>query len=131
MSAPQDRTREIRQQLRGSVELITAEQWGQRRQFPGDPKKALDIYVSNRCCFAVHDGPDTFYPWFQFEPMTAYPRLEIAAVLAKVPPEIDGWSLLSWFEAPNHLLGGEKPSTAITTQAEQVIDAALRFYAEE
>ena len=78
----------------------------------------------------MQEGRNDLYPTFQLG-ADALPLPAIAKVLAEVPKNLDGWSLLSWFMSSNVLLDGQRPADMVATNPDIVVDAARRFYARD
>jgi hypothetical protein len=129
--SPVARAIRLRDELRRKVDLLNAEKWSRWRGIAGrNPSAAIGKYKAARRVFAVHEGRHDLYPRFQFNER-AEPLAGMAMVLEHVPPELDGWSLLSWFEAGNQLLGGSTPSALLAREPERVADAAKHYYARD
>ncbi|MDB4991744.1 MAG: family transcriptional regulator [Myxococcaceae bacterium] len=128
---PVARAIEMKQRLRSAVQFLEAARWAAWRGVTGvNPSAALGKYKRARRLFAVTEGRSDLYPVFQFDE-NAEPLEGIARVLAAVPPDLNEWALLSWFESRNHLLDEKKPSDLIASAPERVAAAAQRFYARE
>jgi hypothetical protein len=126
------RSIKIRDHLIQTVTMIDADQWAKWRGLTrSNPSAALGKHKQAGRAFAVQVGPRDLYPAFQFDQRDAKPLPGMALVLSKVPEGSRGWPLLSWLEAENRLLGGSKPSNLLQSAAQQVADAAERFFSTD
>jgi len=130
-SDPVQNAIEIRESLAKTVNLLDAAKWAKWRGVKSkNPSAALDKYKKQRRVFAVKSGSRNLYPAFQFSE-NAEPLPVVQDILKVVPEASHGWSLLSWFEARNALLGDRKPSELLRNDPDAVLSAAERFYSTD
>ena len=127
---PVARAIQIRERLLNSVKLLDAAKWAKWRGVKSNPSAALGKYKRQNRVFAVRDSKQDLYPQFQFDE-NAEPRAGMQQLLQAVPEGVRGWSLLSWLEARNALLGGRKPSDVLAQDPTAVVRAAERFYSRD
>lgn len=121
---------EIRERLKQSVSLIDSAKWAKWRGVQSNPSAALGKYKKSKRIFAVRSGNRDLYPAFQFAE-NAQPLPVVQKILKIIPKEVQGWSLLSWFEARNALLKNRKPSEVLASEPAAVLRAAARFYSRD
>ena len=56
--------------------------------------------VQERCIFGVEHHGRTLYLGFQFDPDTGRPQPAVAAALARLPAQLNGWALALWWDTP-------------------------------
>lgn len=128
--SPVDNAIAIRDRLVNTVEFVDAAKWAKWRRVKSNPSAALGKYKKQGRVFAVRSSKQDLYPKFLFAD-NALPLSVIKDILAVVPKDAQGWSLLSWMEAKNALLGGRKPAEVLKDEPASVVAAAARFYSRE
>lgn len=127
---PVQRAIETREHLEKTVQFVDSKTWAKWKRVRSNPAAALGKYKRQHRAFAVRSSKQDLYPVFQFDP-NAEPLAVMRKIIEAVPTASQGWPLLSWFEARNRLLGGEKPSDLLSTEPERVLKAARRFYSRD
>ncbi|HEY4211560.1 MAG TPA: hypothetical protein VGM84_08780 [Steroidobacteraceae bacterium] len=120
----------LKKRLRESVPMLGPGEWGGWRYATTSPYETLAQYREQGRLFAVRVAGNDLYPRFQFA-QDGTPLVAVADLLKVVPDDARGWPLLSWFEAPNVLLSGRKPSEVLANDPEVVRAAAASFYFQD
>ncbi len=128
--SPVDNAIAIRERLLDTFQFVDAAKWAKWRGVKSNPSAALGKYNKQGRVFAVRSSKQDLYPKFQFaDNEQTLPVIQ--DILTVVPKDAQGWSLLSWLDARNTLLGGRKPVEKLKDDPASVVAAAAHFYSRE
>ena len=98
-----------------------------RRQGQGISRVAR--WIVDRRVLSIAGFGGFWLPAFQLNPVTWTPRVELAPVLATLPPPTETWCWTDWFAEANELLHGRRPADLLACAPGEVLQAArqLRF----
>lgn len=85
---------------------------------------ALARWIVERRVVCFERDNQMWLPLFQFKPVTAAPRADLADVLQELADALDPWDMALWFVRPSAWLGGRAPVHATPDDLPSLVDAA-------